>query len=1098
MRIISIHVEGFGSLRDKQLDTDTPLALFYGANEAGKSTLMGFVRAVLFGFPTRQNRAERYEPLGGGAHGGALTLLDAQGQRIRVERYDASAAGGRRASAGLVKVTLGDGTTGGEELLNTLLGGLSADLFRSLFAFGLTELQELRTLQTDELSGYLYSAGLGVSGSAIMEAERKLTAQADGLFKPRGRNQEINRLLRELEGLVQTLRRSRDYAADYDRLQEERRSAEERIAALERQQDALRAELHKLSLAGKARSGWIRLRQVGQELAALPALASFPEHASARLDALEAELERVEAERTRLVLKQQGLLSQLQALDLLPADLLAHQIELNHLLEQASTYEENKRSAQELGVEMNHLRTQLDRLLKQIDERWEERTLAAFPVSIALREQVRSYKERLHSSRVEELRARTELESLYQQRIRAVEQIQSIEMDLHRKAIPVDLAGPITSSNEVDGSAALQRLARDYARWQLLVRDAQHLREKQVQEQQHRLLLEETAAQSKAASKRNQQRLLVITSLLTVIVPGLLLWKDSWSTAVLALALLAGVTLYVYTTGRPTKVKRASRAIFASNTGAEVGIGTEAGVVSSESQRLAEELRNLEQNLQEQVERQFSLQKQGLAFKEAAAASIETAMKVQGQGVSIHLQELQPQLDAWMREAELSKQQRNELRRQLDKLLDAREALLLLQQHEEERSAALRQLEIALGQVESEWYAWLQALELNEKLSPDAALETIQAVEQGHELLRQLRKQESKQEALQSSIEGYENTLASLLRLPAQSQHESLLALKRWKEQEQRQLRLLAEQQRLEQLVIDGEREMQALGESRQRMEERLAQLLAEACANDRSELRKNEREQAERSRLIEEQKTLEAALESLAGGSLLPDIVELIEMQGEDEWMITIQALQDQLSEAVEAANGLRQEVGKLTGALEKLEQGSEHADHLLEAEAYRATIRGQVDQYAVASFASLLMKKARDVYERERQPSVLQRASVYFSQMTGGKFIQIKAPFGEHRLVAIRANGQSLDTSQLSRGTAEQLYLSMRFALVQEYAGKAVLPLVMDDILVNFDEERMESCLRVIADVSKRHQVLLFTCHSHVRDAAAKLIANHRLIEL
>jgi uncharacterized protein YhaN len=135
MRIVSIQVKGFGVLQERTLDTDSPLALFYGANEAGKSTLMGFVRAVLFGFPTRASRAERYEPPMGGAHGGALTLLDEQGQLIRVERYDGS-TGGRRSSAGIVQVTLGDGTTGGEELLPKLLGGLSADLFRTLFAFG--------------------------------------------------------------------------------------------------------------------------------------------------------------------------------------------------------------------------------------------------------------------------------------------------------------------------------------------------------------------------------------------------------------------------------------------------------------------------------------------------------------------------------------------------------------------------------------------------------------------------------------------------------------------------------------------------------------------------------------------------------------------------------------------------------------------------------------------------------------------------------------------------------------------------------------------------------------------------------------------------
>ncbi|MDT2240554.1 hypothetical protein P7H22_09765 [Paenibacillus larvae] len=60
-------------------------------------------------------------------------------------------------------------------------------MFRSLFAFGLGELQELRTLQSEELSGYLYSAGLGLSGSAIIAAGRKLNQDMDQLYKPRGK-----------------------------------------------------------------------------------------------------------------------------------------------------------------------------------------------------------------------------------------------------------------------------------------------------------------------------------------------------------------------------------------------------------------------------------------------------------------------------------------------------------------------------------------------------------------------------------------------------------------------------------------------------------------------------------------------------------------------------------------------------------------------------------------------------------------------------------------------------------------------------------------------------------------------------------------------
>ncbi|MDU0204024.1 AAA family ATPase [Paenibacillus sp. MAH-36] len=1077
MKIVSIQVEGFGSLRQRQLDTDSPLALFYGANEAGKSTLMGFVRAVLFGFPTRQNRSERYEPLGGGAHGGALTLQDEQGQLIRVERYDAPAAGGKRASAGHVKVTLGDGTTGGEELLNTLLGGLSADLFRSLFAFGLTELQELRTLQTDELSGYLYSAGLGVSGSAIMEAERKLTAQADGLYRPRGRNQEMNRLLKELEGLEQSLRRSRDLAADYDRLQGERRSAEERIAALEEQQEALRAEQLRLSLAGKARSGWIRLRQIGQELAALPELAGFPERASTRLDALEAELERLHAERARLSLRQQTLADQLGAIRIDP-DVLEHQTELNHWLEQAATYEEQKRSLDGLRVEQEHARAQIDRLLKQIDgaDGESQMDLGAFAVSISLREQIRSFKEQFHKIRGDELRVRTELESLEQQLLRVEDTIRLLEAD-------VRLAPSFPGG--IDPGTALQRIARDYAQWQLLVREVQHHKEREAVQNQYKLSLEEAAKAGKAASRKLRKRMALFFGALAIIVPILLAWQSSWAIAVCAFLLFAGAALYIQFGDRSASDRRASRTMTASPS-----------QEFSPNETTARELLELERSLQEQISAFMKSSQTQIGFNEAAAASALHASQQRSRAESHALHSFQPQLDAWLREAQHNKQQLDQQQRKVDKLQDAKEMRDSLQHQEGLRGIVYEQHVAESEQLQRDWSSWLVSLGLSGRLSPDAAMETIQTIEQGQESLRQLHKLEARLAALLKSVEQYEEAIVCRLRLS--TAQEPLFALKRWKEQEQEQLKLLAARKHNEALYAEVAEELQLLDAAEQRTRERLAILLQEASAEDGEALRLQEREQEERKKLTDEQKLLESSLEALLSRASLASYTELLETQGEADIAYRLETLEQQMAETAALTNELREATGKLTARIEQLEQGAEQADGQLQAEAYRASIREQVDQYAVASFASLLMKKAREVYEQERQPGVLLRASDYLSRMTNGAFTHVKAPFGEQRLVAVRSNGQSVDTSQLSRGTAEQLYLSMRFALVEEYAGKAVLPLVMDDILVNFDEERMESCLRVLADLSSRHQVLLFTCHGHVRDAAARVIPNYQLINL
>ncbi|MGG1519684.1 AAA family ATPase [Paenibacillus oryzisoli] len=1077
MRIVAIEVDGFGSLRERRLTTESALVVFYGANEAGKSTLMGFVRAVLFGFPTRQQRAERYEPLGGGAHGGALTLEDDQGQRIRVERYDVPAAGGRRAAAGHVRVVFADGRIGGEAELGRLLGGLSADLYRSLFAFGLSELQELRTLQTDELSGYLYSAGLGVSGSAIMEAERKLTAQADGLYRPRGRNQEMNLLLKELEGLEQLLRRRRDEAAGYGRLREERRSAAVRIAALEEQQAALRAGLEQLALAGKARSGWLRWRQLGRELEGLPARPGFPAQATARLEALEAELERLQGERAKLELRRGGLRSELQGIQRKP-EVLAHQTELNHLLEQVPTYEAYTRQREQLRVEAAQLTAHIRRQLASVDLDWEEPAILNFPITIALREQARLDRERLRKQADAELRMEAELDQLYEQERRLQEQAARLAAELERSGAGSMGVGGVAggAGQPVDPASELAALTSDYARWQLASRELRYEQERQ----QAQRSLEDAAKASKASARRLMRRLMLLAGVLTLALPAVLLWQGALPAAIATFVVLAVATGYIGF-GTREQGQRSSRAM------SYAAGAAEAGAAAAEA-----DLQALELRLAKGIER---MMQQGAGHEEAAAG--REGRSSSGNG-AIPLDSLQPYLDAWQREAEGRKAQYREQLRKWDGRKDTEERLLALHAQIEQRSQLAERLHKEKADAEKAWSAWLHGMNIPAALSPDSFLETLQTLGQVQETLRQRGQLEAKLATMERYLAQFEAQAAALLDRPL-SGSDAMFALKRWKEQEADELAGEASIRQLEQAIRETEEALALTEQTKERTQSRLHILLQEGGAEDGEQLRQLECEQLTRTQLVDEQRLLEGSLESLLGS--LPAADRLFAELGdvtEEGLAARSENVQQQLAELTAETNELRERVGKFDGQLERLEQGAEQANERLQAEALRTRLSQLRDDYAVASFASLLLKKARDVYEQQRQPGVLLRASAYFAEMTNGAFQAVKAPFGEQRLLAIRAGGQAVDTAMLSRGTAEQLYLAMRFALAEEYAGRAVLPLVMDDILVNFDEARMAGCLRVLADLSKRHQVLLFTCHAHVREAAASLIPNHLSISL
>jgi len=79
------------------------------------------------------------------------------------------------------------------------------------------------------------------------------------------------------------------------------------------------------------------------------------------------------------------------------------------------------------------------------------------------------------------------------------------------------------------------------------------------------------------------------------------------------------------------------------------------------------------------------------------------------------------------------------------------------------------------------------------------------------------------------------------------------------------------------------------------------------------------------------------------------------------------------------------------------------------------------------------------------------------------------------------------------MSRGTREQLYLALRFGLIEEFEKRSEpLPLVMDDIFVNFDESRNSQMLDKVLQFSKKRQVIVLTCHKGVFDAYSSLGAN------
>ena len=97
------------------------------------------------------------------------------------------------------------------------------------------------------------------------------------------------------------------------------------------------------------------------------------------------------------------------------------------------------------------------------------------------------------------------------------------------------------------------------------------------------------------------------------------------------------------------------------------------------------------------------------------------------------------------------------------------------------------------------------------------------------------------------------------------------------------------------------------------------------------------------------------------------------------------------------------------------------------------------------------------------------------------------------------IDAHGRPQGVDTLSSGTREQLYLTVRLGLALEYAQRAVaLPLLLDDVFVNFDPDRRTRAARALARVAERTQVLFLSCHPPTIKALGDACPHARKIEL
>lgn len=183
---------------------------------------------------------------------------------------------------------------------------------------------------------------------------------------------------------------------------------------------------------------------------------------------------------------------------------------------------------------------------------------------------------------------------------------------------------------------------------------------------------------------------------------------------------------------------------------------------------------------------------------------------------------------------------------------------------------------------------------------------------------------------------------------------------------------------------------------------------------------------------------------------------------------------------------------------ALAQVDTSDAAAQAREEMEAAIARYRAGVRPWAQLKLAEALLGEALRRHREKAQGPVVALAGDYFRLMTGGRFVRllVDADSEVPLLLAQPAQGQPMDISALSEGTADQLYLALRLAALQvQRKPDRMMPLVLDDVFMTADDERAAHMFRALEKFSATSQVLVFTHHHHLLDIASRAVAENGL---
>lgn len=497
LKILEIHIYGYGKLENKVLTGLKDLNVFYGENEAGKSTIMSFIHSILFGFPTKQQSELRYEPKKSAKYGGQLVVLTEEKGKVIIERVKGRAVGD-------VSVLLEDGSTGGDELLNELISNIDKSLYQSIFSFNLHGLQNVHNLKNEDLGKFLFSTGT-IGSERLLVVESELQKKIESLFKPNGKKPLINEKLQEVKAVYEELKKAEQQNDQYGKLLQEKEKLELEIEKNQLRVTEMQKKIRELE-------EWEKLAPVVKERDMLQGeleqnYVVFPVDGLSRLEQVQQLLKPLEAQRKTLIEQKERL--QVELNESLPnVQLIEKETAIQRALERLPLYETIKVEESEWLAKRSHASAKIEEIKENLHFPIQEERLDQIDTSIFM-------KEKIAEAEKKQVRIKERKTELDEQFAREKEELERLEVQ--KELLKEDI---------------LPEAEREEKQQQLLKRSNKESIEKELRNTQDKIYLLQMNVKNERKQARQYQNQSLVLSIIFLLLSVWGLFQTQWLIAV--------------------------------------------------------------------------------------------------------------------------------------------------------------------------------------------------------------------------------------------------------------------------------------------------------------------------------------------------------------------------------------------------------------------------------------------------------------------------------------------------------------------------------------------------------------------------------------